>query len=445
MPLNNCLENIYNFLGNSKKSEPAHLFRITVVAFEDKCNLNCGLRFVELLKRNTMFDVQFFGEPFPKGFLNLQGRNFFDFIDRGNKILKNTKSDILIWGYEENGKIRLNFQIPDQYTIPNLLSFSLLDSLFIPLNFFIDPENFSKSLLLLIYGIIISAINPITNDQIKYKPLLLNDIIALLAEDENPKDISREFMPYIMNMLGKIYLYNALNELNNQNIKIIENLFETALKNIQFMRFPIYYGGVFNNLGQLYESVYHQNRPDNFEFLKKAIKHYQEAKKYLNKNYPYDYGLISYRLSGLYFAYWKHTTDLQALRDAVSQLREAEKVYSFTQFPQFWCHIEGLLGYYLTSLGMTTKSNDVMQLAINSYKLQQQLYEQYMYPFEWAQIQEKIGHIFYLLGKQNDDDNFMLEARNYFNSSLNVYQELKLKSEVKQVNQRLAKIKNYID
>ena len=48
------------------------LFRITVVAFEDKCNLNCGLQFAELLKRNRLFDVNFFNEPFSKSFLNLQ-------------------------------------------------------------------------------------------------------------------------------------------------------------------------------------------------------------------------------------------------------------------------------------------------------------------------------------------------------------------------------------
>ncbi|MEE6206546.1 MAG: hypothetical protein VZR95_00640 [Alphaproteobacteria bacterium] len=445
MPLNSCFENICNLLSNSKKEEPRHLFRITVVAFEDKCNINCGLRFAELLKRNTMFDVQFFNEPFPKGFLNLQGRNFFDFIDRGNKILKNMHSDILIWGYEENGKIRLNFQINEQYVIPNTLTFSLLDSLFVPLSFFANIENFSKSLLLLIYGIIIAAVNPITNDQIKYQPILLKDIISLLSEDTSPKDMSREFMPYIMNMLGKIYLCDAKDNLNDRNIEIIENLFETALKDIQFMRFPIYYGCVFNNLGQLFETVSQTGQPDSFSFLKRAIKHYQEAQKYLNKNYPYDYGLISYRLARLYFEYWKHTNDLQALRDAVSQLREAEKVYSAEQFPQSWCHVEGLLGYYLASLGMTTKSNEVMQLAVNSYKQQQQMWQQYTYPVEWAKIQEEIGNIYYTLGKQNDDDNFMFEARNYFNSALNVYEELKLKNEIKQTEQRLAKIKNYVD
>ena len=147
----------------------------------------------------------------------------------------------------------------------------------------------------------------------------------------------------------------------------------------------------------------------------------------------------------LYFEFWKQTNDLQALRDAVSQLREAEKVYTETQFPKSWCVVEGLLGYYLTSLGMNVKSNDIMQLAINGFRNQQRIFEQRIYPMQWAGIQEEIGHIYYLLGKQNEDENFMLEARNYFKSALDVYSQLKAKPAITETERRLAKIRNYID
>ena len=440
------LSGIRDFLSGTKTAKTDALFNVTVVAFEDRCNLNCGYRFAELLGKNELFNVTFFNEPFPKGFLNLQGRNFFDFIDRGVQIIKKTQADILIWGYEENGKIRLNFQIENQYIIPNTLTFSLLDSLFVPLNYFSNPETFSESLLLLIYGIIIAAVHPVTNSQIKNRPILLKDIIKLLSHNQSPKDITREFMPYITNMLGKIYLENARNNLKAEDIEVVQDLFEKALINKQYMRLPIYFGSVYNNLGMLYELAFQiddNNQP--LEYLKNAISYYREAQKYLNRNYPYDFGLISYHLAVLYFEFWKHTADLQALRDAVAQLREAEKVYSFAQFPKSWCHIEGLLGYYLTLLGMKTLSNEIMQLAINSYKNQQQIYEQTVYPTEWAAIQEKIGNIYYLLGKQNEDENFMLEARNYLDSALSVYKELRNKDAAKQVSAALDKIKNYID
>lgn len=444
MPLNSCLENIRRFLTAPKTETPISMYRVTVVAFEDKCNLNCGRRFADILKKNPLFEVNYFDEAFPKGFLNLQGRNFFDFIDRGNQILNSTHSDILIWGYEESGKIRLNFQVLGQYLIPNRLSYSLLDSLFVPLSFFTSPDNFSASLMLIICGIIIATVPPVTNDQYHCRPVLLNEVIELLAADTSPKDISKEFMPYIMNMIGKIYLSNVQQTLSPQDLEIIQDLFENSLRSLQNLHFPIYEGCFYHNLAQLYETAYRLDTTDGTEYLKKTIAYYQEAHKYLNKNYPYDYGLIAYHLAILYFNFWKHTNDLQALRDAVSQLREAEKVYSFEQFPQSWCHVEGLLGYYLTSLGMTTKSNDIMLLAIDSYRNQQKIYEQKVYPIEWSQIQEEIGNIYYLLGKQNDDENFMLEARNYFNSALEIYQQLKAKTAATETKRRLAKIRNYI-
>ena len=447
MPFNTCLENIRRFLFASTENMNDCIFRVTVVAFEDKCNINCGRRFADILKNNPLFEVNFFDEAFPKGFLNLQGRNFFDFIDRGNKILSSTHSDILVWGYEENGKIRLNFQIADPYVVPNSeLSYSLLDSLFIPLSYLTTSGGFSESVLLVICGIIIAAIKPVTNDQIRRKPQLLKSIIELLATDTSPKDISREFMPYIMNMLGKIYLSNAQNNLTESDIEIICNLFETALKDKHLMMQPVYYGCVYHNMAQLFECAYNAKPEKNrAEYLKTSIAFYQEAHKYLNKNYPYDFGLISYHLAILYFDFWKQTNDLQALRDAVFQLREAEKVYTETQFPKSWCVVEGLLGYYLTSLGMTTKSNDIMQLAINGFRNQQRIFEQRIYPMEWAGIQEEIGHIYYLLGKLNEDENFMLEARNYFNSALEVYSQLKAKTAKTETERRLAKIRNYID
>ena len=421
------------------------LFRVAVVAFEDKCSLNCGWRFAELLHRNALFDVHFFNEPFPKSFLNLQGRNFFDFIDRGNKILQSTHADIVIWGYEEEGKIRLNFQVKNQYVVPNSMSFSLLESLFVPLSYFTDADNFSESVLMLIFGIITAAIIPVTNDQKQHQPKILQELIEVLSSD-SPKDISREFMPYIMNMLGKIYLKSATAAgLTLKDIKIISTLFDEALRNKQYMRLPIYYGCVYNNLGQLYETAYLVTDFDKLERLKSAIANYQEARKYLNRNYPYDYGLISYHLARLNFEYWKYTQDLQALRDAVAQLREAEKVYSLAQFPQSWCHIEGLLGYYLASLGMTTQSTTIMQLAIESYKNQQTFYTLQLYPVEWAQIQEKIGKIYYTLGKRDEDEKLMQEACHYFDSAIKIYNELGNKSAAASAKNLLAKIKDYLD
>ena len=445
MSLNNHLNTIRDFINPPRKTEKTGIFRVTVVPFEDRCNLNCGKRFAEMLSINPLFEVTFLNENFPKGFLNLQGRNFFDFIDQGNRILETQRSDVVIWGYEESGKIRLNFQSANQYTIPDNLPFSLLDSLFVPLSYFADTGSLPSSLLLLISGIIVAAVSPVTNEQKQNKPKILRDIIKLLSEDTSPKDISREFMPFIMNMLGKIYLKNTEENLQEKDIEIIENLLSSALKNKQYLHLPIYYGCIYNSLAQLHETAFKYIKTNNFEYLKPAIKYYREAQKYLTRNYPFDFGIISYRLARLHFEFWKQTEDLQALRDAVSQLREAEKVYTLAQFPQSWCHVENLLGYYLTCLGTNSGSNEIMQLAIQSFRNCQKIHKQTDYPREWAQVQEEIGNIYYLLGKQNNDDNFMYEARNYFNSALDIYTRLKDKTLTEIARRRLNKLKNYID
>lgn len=444
MPLNAQISQIKHFIGNETSTLSQGMLRVTVVAFEDRCNLNCGMHFAELLKSNPLFEVKFFNEHFPKGFLNLQGRNFFDFIDRGAQILKSTQSDVVIWGYEENGKIRLNFQVSEQYKIPNELHFSLLESLFVPLNFFTNIDNFSPSLLDLINAVIIAAAPPVTGYQKSNKSKILAAQIAKLSAGSAPKDLSPEFMPYIMNMLGKVYLYNVKDNLSATDIAIISDLFNNALERLSYVHNPLCSGCTYANLAQLHELAFNRDIDNGFEHLKAAISFYQESRKYLNRNYPYDFGISAYHLALLYYEYWKHKNDIQGLRDAVARLREAERVYTFEQFPTSWCHIEGTLGYYLTSLGMSTASNEIMQLAINSYKLQQKIHTQYAYPSEWADVQKEIGNIYYLLGKQNNDDNFMYEARNYFNSAADIYAQIHDKKSRRETEIMLGKVRNYI-
>ncbi len=431
------------FSGIKDKSPYTKLFKVAVIDFWTANDLGMSEHFVEFLKQNSMFDVVLIKDNFSKNFLNFQGRNFFDFLGKGNKILAQTHSDIAIWGYEDNGKIRLNFQTPNQYNIPNEPTFSLLDSLFLPINYLTDISNIPHSVALILAGIIVAGTTPVTNLQKKYKAQILEDIIKKLAKDTSPKDISREFMPYIMNIIGKLYLINNLNKISLNDIKIISELFETALKNKQYMRLPIYYGIIYANFGQLYEQAYSHGEK-NPQYLRLAISYYQSAQKNMGHNYQYDFGNISYHLGLLYFEFWKYGADLQALRDAVSNLREAEKIYITSQFPRTWCHIQGLLGNYLTALGMRTNSVEIMQMAINAYKEQQKLYVLNEYPQQWAELQENIGNVFYLLGKAHNDDNFMVEALNYFNSAISVYKELKLKDKISEAKRNTDKVHNYI-
>ena len=41
----------------------------------------------------------------------MEGRTFFDFIDKGQAILDKTKADVVVWGYREDNKIRFQSRV----------------------------------------------------------------------------------------------------------------------------------------------------------------------------------------------------------------------------------------------------------------------------------------------------------------------------------------------
>ena len=134
-------------------------FKVVVVEFAENVESSAGEIFAALLRTQNYFDVRYFNEPFSKSFLNLEGRTFFDFIDKGQAILDKTKADVLVWGNREGDKIRLNFQTSAQYEKDNTSFVSLLDSLFLPASLFEGNSAFPKPILNLVSGAIISCLN----------------------------------------------------------------------------------------------------------------------------------------------------------------------------------------------------------------------------------------------------------------------------------------------
>ena len=175
-------------------------------------------------------------------------------------------------------------------------------------------------------------------------------------------------------------------------------------------------------------------------YYRDAINYYRQAQKHLGKyNYAYDYGYISYKLSELFFNYWKQKNDIQALRDAVFQLREAEKIYTYALFPDFWATIQNRLGYLLSLLGSFTQSEEICELAIAGYKNSQKVISEKRDPLAWAKIQENIGEIYYRLGKENSDKDLLEEALEYFHDALYIFENAENIDEIKKLNNDIAK------
>ena len=415
-------------------------FRVVVIDFLDNIESNGGENLARLLSTKEGINVGFLDDIFQKDFLNLESKNLFDLIDKGQTIIDTTKADVIIWGYRESNHIRLNFQTGQQYEHPEGSYISLLDSFYFPATFFEHPSQFPPAILDLIYGAVISALIPENGAARIQKKYLLKKIIDKLSKDNSAKAVSVEYMPYIMNFLGIIYLSYAHDHREEKDFKITKSLFETALKHQDLINSPLHLGCIYNHLGQLYDNATHQMENHCATYFKGAIEYYHQAQRYLGKyTYPYDYGYISYKLSQLYFNYWKQKEDLQALRDSVFQLREAEKIYTYALFPNFWAVIQGELGQKLALLGNLTKSNEISELAITSYRNQQRVITERRDPINWALIQEDIGEICYRLGRQNEDRSTLEDALECFHDALYIFENAGNEDKIKEIMTNLAR------
>lgn len=117
----------------------------------------------------------------------------------------------------------------------------------------------------------------------------------------------------------------------------------------------------------------------------------------------------------------------------------SRKIYTYALFPEFWAELQGRLGYLLSLLGSFTKSEEICELAIASYKNRQKVITERRDPLAWAKIQEEIGEIYYRLGKESADKDLLEEALEYFHDALYIFENSENEDEVKKLNTDIAK------
>lgn len=433
---------LFGTKNNSKRiSIKVETLKIVVVEFSEYGNFGFAKGMARLLEKNPNFNVHYFDEPFDKGFLNLHGRNFFDLVDAGNMILQRLNADVVIWGYQDNENIRLNFQTANAYSDWDSVSCSILESLFVPAEYFEHINFFPEVLSNLITGVIASSISEQRIDLRYFKQKLLKSVIAKFSEEEPSSNDKLMYSPYVLNTTGLIYLEYAQKDLSLKSFNMIKELLTNALSYKGQIMQNVHIGCIYKNLGQLYETALKHDLGNYWILFKEAITSYRTAQKYLDHyNCPYDFAMISFKLSQLYFGYWKFSNDIQALRDAVYFLREAEKTYTQISFPELWSKIEGYLGFYLSLLGLFSKSNEISKLAIKSYKNRQQVYRKELYPVMWAKTQENIANVYYNMGKNSKDKSAFSEAISYYQSALKVYESKRMQNEISVVATSLDKV-----
>lgn len=415
-------------------------FRVCVIDFVDNIESENATTLCKQLSDFDNMDVVYYTESFNKSFLGLEPRSLFDWIDKGQDILYKTGADVLIWGYREGANLRLNFQTEKLFNVEDDNFILLLDSLYVPA----DVTEFPNAIINLIYGAILSSICPADNEVKIVKKYLLKKVINNLSKDNSAKILPVEFMPYVMNFLGVIYLSYAYSKMNEKDFKITQSLFDKALGHQDLINNPLHLGCIYSHLAQLFDTTSMLSAVKPYKFFKGAIENYFLAQKYFNKyNFPYEYGYVCFKLSNMFFAIWKQKNELQSLRDCVFQLREAEKIFTYALFPEFWAQIQGELGYKLSLLAQLMSSAEIAELAIASYKNQQKIVTERTEAIEWAKIQEKIGHIYYQLGKKTDDKALLEEALEYFHDALYIFENAQMTEEVKLLNVSISKSSSF--
>lgn len=437
----NFINMFFNKNSSSSRILPkVEVLKIVVTEFVEYGTHNYADAFCKLLRKNKNFDVHYFREPFDKSFLSLQGRHFFDLADAGNKILQKLNADIIVWGYQENENIRLNFQTANTYYDWTNVSCSILDSLYLPVESF-EHINFLDDVTInLINGALVCSISEQRIDLKYIKNKLLKDIITKFNSGGPAKNNGLMSLPYTMNILGLMYLTYFQKNLTDKNLPMVRDLLNNALSYKSQIMQNIHLGCIYKNLAQLSETAINMDLKGHWGLYREAISNYRLAQRYLDHyNYPYDFALIAFKLSQLYFNYWKFSNDIQALRDAVFYLREAEKTYTQIAFPELWSKIEGYLGFYLSLLGLFSKSNEISKLAIKSYKNKQLVYRKELYPVAWAKTQENIGNVYYNMGKNAKDKVAFNEAIRYYKSALKIYETKNMHQEITIINNSIEK------
>ncbi|MFI3242220.1 MAG: hypothetical protein R3Y43_06605 [Alphaproteobacteria bacterium] len=410
--------------------------KICVIDFVDNIESNCANNFCTQLNTIDNLEVTHYKEPLNKEFLNLDAKYLFDFIDNGLDILYKTKADVLIWGIRENNTIRLHFQTEEMFSAQSKNFISILDCLYIPAS----DIGFSTSIINLVYGSILATYNPQKPELKIIKKYWLKKIISSLSKDTSAKDLPQKCTPYIMNFLGLIYLTYTSYDLNEKDYKITTSLFENALDYKDLMTTTLHLGRIYIHLAELNDITATSNKAKPLKFLSKAIENYRQAQKYENKyNFPYDYGYICYRLSALLFLAFKEKNDIQSLRDSVFQLREAERIFTYALFPDFWSEIQSELGYKLSLLGKLSGSEEILELAIGSYRNQQKIITERVDAINWAKIQEKIGQIYYTLGKSSTSNAFLEMSLECFHDALYIFENANLSEDIKRLNVSILK------
>ncbi len=362
-----------------------------------------------------------------------QKENLLDTWESGLGILKKHKADILLRISPKKEIVCLHFQTERMYQNRNIPFFSPINSLCLPVSYFIN-QTIPAQILNLIKGICI-VLGPQNDTFDKY----LERITYALSRNKLPENINGKCTASILFFLALVYMRVRLYDFQKRDFKAVLALIKNAFKNSNSDDL-VMQGILYTCLGQLYQISLNDNKGDACTLIEQAIKSFETATKYLNRYvFIYDNGRLALILSDLYCRLFKLRDDNQALRDAIACLRQAEQIYTLSGHPFIWAMIQDKLGDCLSLLSAKSANKEIAVMAIEYLKNKQKVYSKTYAPDMWAETSLKIGAIYDHLGRQHFNLNLTDQALDYYYQALEVFESMNNTFKVNETKRTIAR------
>ncbi|MCK5296001.1 MAG: hypothetical protein KAJ75_03845, partial [Alphaproteobacteria bacterium] len=269
------------------------------------------------------------------------GRSFRIARKKGLKILAKTEADLLVWGSLKEGDMQLHFLAAEEPEL-NLSVFEHIDSLDLPVET-------NQKLSQLFYVAVISAVVPVTKDEVNIQKAVVSKAAELFeALFAKMPDIKPLYLANNLICLSNIYrLHAKLFDKNssaskaadfcNKALSILEKESKTSLS---WAAGQLHLGDALLLMTKP-EELNQENSPQEVASLA-----FEEALKNLPQKYFPDEVARAYTKIGRSFyqiAFHQRKKD-GSIEQAKSSLKIAEKIWTIKSNPMHWADVQDLLG-----------------------------------------------------------------------------------------------------
>jgi tetratricopeptide (TPR) repeat protein len=221
-------------------------------------------------------------------------------------------------------------------------------------------------------------------------------------------------------------LGNRASEIGTIELEIAEYMktaivaYEEALKVYTLERFPMYYGGIQNNLGNAYRTLAEvEARAEN---CKKAIAACEEALKVRTlKRFPMYYATTQNNLGAAYRTLAKVEETAENCKRAITTYEEALKVCTLERFPMYYGGIQNNLGNAYRTLAEVEARAENCKKAITACEEALKVRTLERFPMDYAMTQNNLGNAYGTLAEVEDKPENCKKAITAFEEALKVY------------------------